>query len=59
MTDKEYKEYREFMYDKKNIRNCRECPENNGERDLEGLRLPCGQYNCWVAVHCYDVYRNV
>ena len=42
-------EYTEFMYNKKNIHNCERCPENNKDKD----KLPCGQYNCWVSIHCF------
>lgn len=52
MTDNEFKKYYEFMYNKENIHNCSGCPENNGERDFDGLRFPCGQYHCWVEVYC-------
>ena len=55
MAKKEYDEYvkgyTDFMYDPDNIRKCDNCPENNGFDDWQD-RLPCGQYHCWVSVHC-------
>ena len=52
MNDIEIKHYREFMYNKNNIHRCDECPANR-EFDDHNDRKPCGQYNCWVSVHCY------
>lgn len=48
------KEYREFLYNPDNIFNCVECPDDKGMSDREWgeNRLPCGQYHCWVAIHC-------
>ncbi len=43
------KPYINFMYNEDNIDNCSCCPENNG---MENCSRPCGQQNCWVAVHC-------
>ena len=51
MTEKEIKQYREFMYHKNNVRKCEGCPENEGFSNYQD-RLPCGQYRCWVTVHC-------
>lgn len=42
-------EYRNFMWNPKNVGNCDGCPENRG--DQRDLKHPCGQQNCWVAVH--------
>lgn len=47
-TEKE-KAYIAFMYDESNIMNCDECPENLNRLGQRGY--PCGQQNCWVAVH--------
>ena len=49
----EVNDYIDFMYNEKNIGHCSQCPENrdcgNGPN---GNVLPCGQYNCWVRLHC-------
>lgn len=48
----EYREkYLEWIYDPANIGNCRECPHNCGHDGHEANGHPCGQQNCWVAVH--------
>ena len=52
MTKEERQAYLNFMYDPDNVRNCDECPENNGIVNWQGENLPCGQFHCWVAVHC-------
>ncbi len=39
------------MYDPENIRNCDECPMNEGIRSGD-TDLPCGQFHCWVEIHC-------
>lgn len=53
MTTEERNEYLNFMYDPKNLHHCEGCPENHGfESGADGNTLPCGQYHCWVAVHC-------
>ena len=44
-------EYRDFMYNPENVRNCEQCPENQGCDDFQ-YRLPCGQWHCWVELHC-------
>ena len=51
ITEKQRQEYIRFMCDPQNICRCDRCPEN---RDMDGWqrRLPCGQQNCWVEVHC-------
>lgn len=50
------KEIREFLYNSKNIGNCKECPCNDGSFDDELSRMqdkkPCGQFRCWVSIHC-------
>lgn len=48
---KEVKEYLEFMYNPDNARNCEECPESRKYDDFQH-RLPCGQWHCWVELHC-------
>lgn len=53
----ELNEYRNFIYDSSNIINCDKCPHNN---DDTMSKLPCGQQNCWVKIHCerndnYDI----
>ena len=53
ITDVGVMDYKTFMYDENNVRKCDGCPENKGmASDASGNRLPCGQYNCWVSVHC-------
>lgn len=42
--------YSKFMSNKENIYNCENCPMNEGFENV----LPCGQYNCWVEIHCND-----
>ena len=45
-------EVRHFLYNAGNIGNCEECPYNDGyERGAAYTAGPCGQQNCWVAVH--------
>lgn len=44
-------EYRRWLYNPENIRNCSECPDNIGCSNFQD-RLPCGQWNCWVEIHC-------
>ena len=52
---KEYNdEYIEFMNDPNNSHNCGKCPENAGFDAWPGNRLPCGQFYCWVCMHCDD-----
>lgn len=48
---KEEREYRRFMYNPKNVKKCGACPENQGCDDFQH-RLPCGQWYCWVELHC-------
>lgn len=51
MTEKQIREYVDFMYNKDNIRNCECCPENRNFDDWQD-RYPCGQWRCWVYIHC-------
>lgn len=44
------KRYLDFMYDINNIGRCQNCPENIGYQPIG--KLPCGQYHCWVRLHC-------
>ena len=50
-TEKEIEEYISFMYNPENVGKCDACPENKGYDDWQD-RKPCGQWDCWVAVHC-------
>ena len=50
--EKFFDAYFKFMYDKSNIRNCENCPMNDGFDDWQD-RLPCGQFHCWVTIHCH------
>ena len=54
MNENERKAYLDFMYNPGNIGKCKACPENRGEDGHEANGHPCGQQNCWVAVHCAD-----
>lgn len=45
------------MFNKDNIRNCENCPENREMSDWQN-RLPCGQQNCWVDIHCRQAERR-
>lgn len=47
----ERKEYVEFMCDVKNSHACDRCPENREFGSWQD-RLPCGQFRCWVDIHC-------
>lgn len=51
MTDSELKSYLEFMTNPDNKRNCSKCPANEGFSDWQD-RYPCGQWSCWVTLHC-------
>lgn len=55
-AEKRKEQYIQFMYNKDNILNCEACPENNGMTSAGRIAGPCGQQNCWVAVHCCDHY---
>ena len=48
----ENKEYIRVMNNESNIGNCSECPENNNFSSWPGTKLPCGQFHCWVELHC-------
>lgn len=50
MTNEQVKAYMEFMHNKDNECKCANCPANEGCKGNN--QLPCGQYNCWVTVHC-------
>ena len=43
---------KEFLYNPDNIMNCEECPENGHFSAWPENRLPCGQFHCWVSLHC-------
>ena len=46
-------EYINFMCNPDNIMNCENCPENEGyDSGGFGNIHPCGQFNCWVVMHC-------
>ena len=46
-------QYMAFMCNPDNIRKCADCPANEEKSSpANELRLPCGQYHCWVALHC-------
>lgn len=44
-------EYRRFINNPENLYNCANCPENRNEGGWQS-RLPCGQWHCWVDLHC-------
>ena len=46
-------EIMDFLHDEDNILNCEECPYNRGFDDFQH-RLPCGQYHCWIDLHCTE-----
>ena len=54
MNDAEIIEYLHFMQTPENERNCPSCPENKGFSEWPGHRLPCGQFHCWVTMHCKE-----
>lgn len=45
-------EYVRWMCNPDNLYNCEECPENHGFSRWPETRKPCGQFRCWVAIHC-------
>lgn len=47
------KELLDFLTDKRNIERCSDCPYDMGCTGYN--QLPCGQYHCWVVVHCKAV----
>lgn len=52
-TQEKIDSYIEWMYNPDNEFKCRECPENRGFDKGPNLnRYRCGQYRCWVSVHC-------
>ena len=56
MTEKERLEYIRFMSEPSNVHKCGGCPENRGFDDWQDM-LPCGQWRCWVALHCAGYSR--
>lgn len=48
----EVQNYAEFMYNPENSGNCSKCPANQDFSEWPGYRKPCGQFSCWVDVHC-------
>ena len=56
-TNQKILDYKNFMFNSDNIRNCENCPENRDFDDWQD-RLPCGQWHCWVAIHCEDVDKT-
>lgn len=46
-------EYLAWLYNRDNICKCERCPDNEGfDAGISGSRFPCGQFHCWVAIHC-------
>ena len=39
------------LLERSNEYNCKECCYNIGCDSFQN-RYPCGQWNCWVTVHC-------
>ena len=48
-------EYVRWMCNPDNLYNCEDCPENHGFSRWPETRKPCGQFRCWVAIHCKDL----
>lgn len=46
-------EIMDFLHNADNILNCSECPYNRELDDFQH-RLSCGQYHCWVDLHCAE-----
>lgn len=46
-------DYLRFMNNPENSHNCESCPENHGCDNWQN-RKPCGQWNCWVDLHCRE-----
>lgn len=44
-------EYVKFMTSRENVMNCEKCPMNEGFDSWQD-RKPCGQFRCWVKIHC-------
>jgi len=49
-------EYIKFMCNPYNYKKCDECPANDDCSSWPGNRLPCGQFYCWVEMHCPDYF---
>jgi len=49
-----FEKEKEFLCNPKNIGNCADCPMNEGQSEWPGNRPPCGQFHCWVEVHCAE-----
>jgi len=48
-------QYLEYMTCKDNAYQCDKCIENrNFDDGASHNRYPCGQYNCWVVLHCKE-----
>lgn len=43
---------RDFLYNPENIEQCDGCPMNQNTGEWPFNRLPCGQFRCWVDLHC-------
>lgn len=54
MTKTEAKELVKWLCNPENIGNCEECPYNEGFSSWTENLLPCGQFHCWVALHCKE-----
>ena len=50
----EIQDYVSFMNNPANSSNCSECPANEDFSEWPGYRKPCGQFHCWVDLHCQD-----
>ena len=46
------KDVRDFLYNPENIEQCDGCPMNQNAGEWPFNRLPCGQFRCWVDLHC-------
>lgn len=51
MKEEHPNNYVDFMLNPENANKCDDCPENIGSDSWQG-KLPCGQQNCWVTLHC-------
>lgn len=45
---------RDFLYNPANVLNCKDCHMNEDFSSWPGTRLKCGQFRCWVSIHCAD-----
>lgn len=43
---------RQFLYNEDNAHKCDKCPYAGAYGEKTNGRLQCGQYRCWVTVHC-------